>query len=110
EIVFDLARTVRAPAHFDFREIDRELMIGVIEDERDFGHAERLALGVAREDNVVSAIRAQLFCALFAKRPTDRVDEIRLSRTVRSDNRRDSRLELELQRFRKCLEAEDFKL
>jgi hypothetical protein len=76
EIVFDLARAVGAAADLDFFELERQLMIGIVEDQRHFGHPERLALVVAGKDDVVGAIRAQLFAALLAQRPPNRVDEI----------------------------------
>jgi len=79
EEVFAVAASIRASRDGDFRERSGERAVGVVERQGDFGHAERPAPAVAREDHLVHARSAQLFCALLAQHPTHGVDEIRFA-------------------------------
>jgi hypothetical protein len=52
--------------------------VAVVERQRNFGHPQRLARGVAGEDDVFHLLRAQAAARLLAEHPADRVDEVRL--------------------------------
>jgi hypothetical protein len=62
---------------------------------------------VAREDDLVHAGTAQLLGALFSEHPARGVDEVRFARAVRSDDRRDARLEDQTRPLGERLEAEE---
>src|SRR5579875_2131 len=104
--VFALAGAVGAARDLYFVEIERQLTVAVVERHRDFGHAERLARRVAREDHVFEPLRAQAPRALFAQHPANRVDEVRFSRTVRPDHGRNTGLELDGRLLGERFEAE----
>jgi hypothetical protein len=105
---FRFAGAIGAARDLDFFEVDRQLAVAVVERQRDFGHAERLARAVAREDDVFHLLRAQRTRALFAQHPTDRIDEIRLPRAVGPDDGGDPGGEIEGRRFGERFEAENF--
>ncbi len=77
--------------------------VRVVEHERHVGHAERRPAVGAREDDVLRAARAQ-GAALLAEGPPERVGQVALSRTVRTDDGIDPRYELDGRPFRERLE------
>src|SRR5690242_14920688 len=58
---------------------------------RDRRHAQRLFLAGTREDHVLHPRAAKRLGGLLTQDPTDRVTQVALTATVRSDYRRDSR-------------------
>ena len=89
-----LAAAVEPPAELQDRVVDRQQAVGVVEDERHVGHAERRALLGAREDHVLGLAAAE-GAALLAERPAERVGEVALARAVRPDDRADPGSELD---------------
>ena len=108
DVELRLAGAIRAARDLHFAEVERQHAIAVVERQRDFGHAERLARVVAGEDDVFHLLRAQAARRLLAEHPADRIDEIRFARTVRADDRGGAVDEIERRRFGERLEAEDF--
>src|SRR6185312_23717 len=88
EEVLVLAAPIQAPAELEDLEIDRKEGIGVVQDEGHIGHALGGALLRARPDDVLRLARPK-GATLLAERPTQRVREIALARSVRSDDRAD---------------------
>ena len=90
EQVVVLARAVQPPTELEDLEVDRQQAVGVVEDERDVGHALRGALLRAGPDDVLGLARAER-AALLAERPAQRVGEVALARPVRPDDGADAR-------------------
>ncbi len=91
--VLALARAVSAARDLHLLVFTGQFAGVVVERHRHFGHPEGFALRVAGEDDVFHLLRAQRTRRLFAEHPADRVDEIRLARTVGPDDRGDPALE-----------------
>jgi hypothetical protein len=106
DVELALARAIGATGDLHFARVDLQRAVGVVESQRHLGHAERLAPLVAGEDDVLGLGRAQRFRALLAEYPTDRVDQVRLPGTVRTDQRRDAGFETERRLLRESLKAE----
>ena len=94
EQVLVLARAIQPAAELDDAVVDRQQAVGVVEDERDVGHAEGRPLLGAGPDDVLGLARAER-AALLAERPAQRVGEVALARAVRPDDRADARPELD---------------
>ena len=86
-------------------ELDRQQAGGVVDAQRHLGAAERGTVGRAGEDDVVHLAAAERARALGAEHPRDRVDEVRLPRTVGPDHHRHARFELEDRLVGERLEA-----
>ena len=95
DAVLALAGAVRAARDADLVEVDRHPVLGVVEDQRHLGHAERLAAVGAREDEVLAAARADRPRRLLPERPADGVGDVRLARAIGPDDRGQARPELE---------------
>ena len=67
--VLALTRTVHAAGDGNLVKVDGQHMIGVVEHQRDLGHAHRLARRRTREDNILHGLAAQLLGALLAQNP-----------------------------------------
>jgi hypothetical protein len=63
----------------------------------------------AAEDHVLHAVAPQTLRALLAQNPREGIDHVALAAAVRSNNRRDARIERQFRSIRKALEAGDFK-
>src|SRR5205823_4393581 len=63
-----------------------EVPLVALEQQCHLGHAERPALAVAGEDDVLHRFAAQMLRALLAQYPADRVDDVRLAAAVRPDD------------------------
>ena len=79
----------------------------VVEDELDLAVLRRLTLAATREEDVVGLLGAQLGGRQRSRCPDDRVGDVRLTGAVRADDDGDARLERELERVGKRLEAAD---
>ena len=89
----------------DLGELDRQQMRGVVDRERHLGATERGTVGGTGEDDVVHLGAAQRSRTLGAEHPRDGVDDVRLARTVRSDDDADAGFELERGLVSEGLEA-----
>ena len=104
--VLALAAAVQAPR-------DRDLAVGqvgpravgVVEQQLDLGVVGRLPVDGTGEEDVVGLLGAQLARAHRARRPEDRVGDVRLAGAVRADHHGDARLEPHLDRVDERLEA-----
>ena len=106
--VFGLTRAVETPRDLDLAvggERCGRLAVGVVEGQRDLGHADRRAVLRAREDHVVHALAAELAGRLLAHHPLDGIDDVRLAATVRSDHAGHPRIEAEDRAVDEGLEA-----
>jgi hypothetical protein len=104
---FALAGTVRAPCNRKFRKRHRQGAVGIVEGQGNLGHAERPALAVAGEDDVVHARPAQLTRTLLAEHPAHCIDKVRFAGAVRTDDRRNAWLEFEMRSVSERFEAEE---
>ena len=87
EEVVVLARAVEPPPELEDPEVDRQQAVGVVEDERDVGHALGRPLVGAGPDDVLGLARAER-PTLLPERPAERVGEVALARPVRARRRR----------------------
>ena len=73
--------------HFGrFVRVGAVIHFGIDQRERHLGHARRLAVASAGEDNVFHARAAQSLGRLLTQHPGDRVGNVRLAATVRADD------------------------
>ena len=106
--VFVLSAAVDAAGDLHLRGIEREQVVGVVEDERHFRRIERLAAARSGEDHVGHVAATQAADRLLAEHPLDGIDDVRLARSVGADDRSDARGKLEPRPVGKALEAEQF--
>ena len=104
EEVVVLARAVQPPTELEHLEVDRQQPVGVVEDERDVGHALGGPLVRAGPDDVLGLARAER-AALLPERPAERVREIALARSVGPDDGADPGPELHVRSLGERLEA-----
>jgi len=106
--VLPLAATDEPARDGDFREVERwPGTVLVREDELDLAVLRTLAITAAGEEHIVGLLRAQLGRRQGARRPDDRVGDVRLPRAVRPHDDGDAGLESDLERVRERLEAAD---
>ena len=92
--VLALAAAVQPPHDGDLGEVEpRQRLVGVVEDELDLAELGLLASGGAGEEHVVGLLGPELARRQRARRPDERVRDVRLPRPVRSDDDGDPRLE-----------------
>ena len=105
EPVLALAVAVE-PAHDrDLGRAEPERALAVVEHELDLGAPARLAARGTAEDHVLHRLPADGERRLLAERPQHRVGDVRLARSVRSDDHADAGAELEPGAVREGLEA-----
>ena len=85
-----------------------EIPLVALEQQRHLGHAERPALAVAGEDDVLHGLATEMLGALLAQHPADGVDDVRLSAAVRADDGRDAERKLEDGPLQERFEAVQF--
>ncbi len=107
EQVLALARAVQAPGDAHLAVLERQYAVAVVEDQRDLGHAQRLALGRAGEDQLFGFPRPHRAGGLLAQHPAHGIRDVRLARPVRADDDHDARLELGHGPRRERLEADE---
>lgn len=95
DLVLAAAVAEHDPRDGDLGVLDGQGAVGVVDGQGHLGAAERGPAGGAGEDDVLHLAAAQGFGALFAHHPAERVDDVGLARTVRSDDARDTRFEPE---------------
>ena len=84
--VLRLARAIHAPCYAHLAKIDGQRVIGVVQNQRDLGHAHRAARRRAREDNVFHGLAAKHLGALLAQNPKNGVRNVGLARAVGAHN------------------------
>ncbi len=104
--ILALANAIRAARNLNFGKLDRQLTIGIVEENRYLGQPERLARLVPGENHVLQRSPAQTLARRFPEHPAKRVHEIRFARTVGTDDCRYPVAELQCRRFRERLESE----
>ena len=92
---FTLAAAVKATRHHDLAEVHGQCLVAVIQHERDLRHAQCMAAGRAREDDILGACAAQVAHVLLPQYPADGVGDVALARAVRSHDGRDALIEVE---------------
>ncbi|CAB4917831.1 unannotated protein [freshwater metagenome] len=75
--------------------VDRQLSVGVVDRDGDLGSAERRPSRRAGEDDVLHLSAAEGLCPLLPHDPGERIDDIRLAGSIRADDARDTRLEVQ---------------
>ncbi len=103
--VLAFAGTVIPPRDGDRIAVERELAAGVVECDRHFGVALRLARRGSAEHDILHFGAAQHSGRLFAEHPAHRVADVAFPAAVRAHDRRDAGAEAEGGFVRKGLEA-----
>ena len=110
EQVVRLAAAREAAGDLNLAIGDRQVAVGVVEEERDLGHVHRPACGGALEDHVLHLAAAEEASRLLAEHPAHGVGDVRLAAAVRADDGGDAVLEGERDRVGEGLEAGEFQL
>ena len=105
EHVLALAAAVQAPRDRELGVRERPLAVRVVEEELDLAEVLGVASAAAGEDHVVRLLRAELGRRHRARRPDDRVRDVRLPRAVRAHDHGHAGLEADLDRLGERLEA-----
>ena len=87
--VLGLAVAEQTATDLDLGEVDRQPTRGVVEMEHRLGHRESFSRFASAEDELLVPLCAQHARVVLAKRPADRIGEIRLAAAVWPDDRRD---------------------
>src|SRR5439155_25945902 len=103
--VLALAAAMEPPRDRELRVVGRPRAVLVVEEELDLAAVGRAAVTAACKEDVVGLLRPELARAERACGPADRVGHVRFARTVRPDDHADARLEANLDRIGKRLEA-----
>ena len=107
EQVLAVSRAVQPAGDAHFGILDRQAAVGVVEDERDLGHAQRLPRRRAREDHLLRLARPDRLRRLLAEHPQHAIGNIGLAGTVRADDDDDAGQELGRSASREGLEADE---
>src|SRR5690606_20804146 len=91
--ILAFAGAVGSPGDNDFAEFERKVAIGVIQGQRNFGHAHLRAAVRAGEDDVLGAPATQVTVLLLPQHPAQRLGDVRLPRTIWPDDRRNAPVE-----------------
>ncbi len=110
DAVFALAAAEDRATDLDLGHRHGDLARGVVDHQLHLGHAERRARRRPGEDDVSHVPAAEGARALLAERPADRVHQVRLARSVGTDDHADARDELQNGFVRERLEAADLDL
>src|SRR3954447_5649133 len=105
EQVLALATPVEAARDRELGVVERPGAVLVVEEQLDLAEVGRAAAGGTCEEDVVRLLGPQLVRAERARRPANRVGDVRLARSVRPNDHADARLEAYLDRVREGLEA-----
>jgi len=74
--VLALTRTEEAPSNFDFRELDVESLVRVVDGQGHLGHAHRGFPRPARVDDVFHSMPTQSARVALPQRPADGIDQV----------------------------------
>ena len=105
EAVLGAAVAEHAAGEGDFIVIDLQRLFAVGHGEGDLGHAHRLALVGAVENDVRHFVAAQGFGGSLTEHPSDGIDDIGLATAVGTDDAGDTRGELKVRLVSEGLEA-----
>ena len=105
EEILALTRAVVPARDHNFGKFRAKHMRRIIQNERNLGKADRTALGCAAEDHVLHLRAAQRPRGLLPQNPPDGIRNIRFSRAVRTDDRRNTTEKFDLGAIRERLEA-----
>ena len=108
DVELAVAGAVVAPGHHDLLGVHLERAVGVVQHQRCLGKAHLRPLLGAAEDDVLHLRAAQRAGALLTHYPADGVGNIRLSRPIRADNRRNIVAKVQNRLVRKGFEALNF--
>ena len=89
----------------DFRILNRQRAVGIVNREHDLGTAKRAPGRRSREDDIFHFSATEGFCALFTHHPSESINDVRLARTVGTDNGGHSGLKVKGGRLCERLEA-----
>ena len=106
--ILALAAPIDAAGDVDLGGVDRQQLAGVVEGERDFSRVQSPPGRRAVEDDVGHLLAAEALDALLAEHPLDRVDDVRLARSVGPHHDRDPGGEFESGPLGKALETDEF--
>src|SRR5262249_36165540 len=96
EVVVTLAVAFDPPLDGDLVVVDREAAGRVVEDHRDFGEGGSWGPLPANVDDLLHLLAAEVASLAGSEHPLDRVDDVRLARTVGTDDGRDAAVEGDL--------------
>lgn len=85
--VLPLAAAIDPPRDVDFGAINRQPAVGVVERDGDLGRVHRPPGAGAVEDHIGHFLAAKALNALLAEDPLDGIDDVRLARSIRPDDR-----------------------
>ena len=102
-----LTRAEKTARHDDFMVINGHIPF-IFKEERDFCNAHGTPRRTARKDDVLGLRTAQGAHILLAEHPAHRICDVALAAAVRPDNRRNARMELDLDFIGKRFEAVGF--
>ena len=108
--IFALATAIDPSGHVDFRSVDRQASVLVIEDDRRLRRVHHAAgpLTGPFKDDVRHVFSAQALGALLAEHPFDGVHDVGLAGAIGADDHGDSGRKLEARFVSKALEADEF--
>ena len=105
EEILALARAVIPARDHDLGKLRAENVRRVVQQQGYLGKADRAAPGRAAEDHVLHLCAAQRPRGLLPQNPPDGIRNIRFSRAVRTDDRRNAAEKFDLGAIRERLEA-----
>ena len=108
---YALTVAVEAPGNLDlgiFAESCGSYAGGIIHDQGDFGHTERLAAFAPAEDNIFHQFAAQITGVLFTHNPANCVNNITLAAAVRANDRGNTIVKIENSALDKRLKTSNF--
>ncbi len=111
--VLGLARPVQTSSDHDFgmlEVLDRERSAVVLESQRNFAHTHRRVAFGSREDHIFHRRSAEMLRGHLTHHPNERVDDVRLAATVRTDDAGDAGVEVDDRAILEGFEANDFEL
>jgi hypothetical protein len=108
ENILTVTISVQATPNGYLVEIDRQVSLRIVQNERDFGNTGRSGRCTPIKEYIAHPGSAQTACTLFSQHPADTVEYIRLSTTIRTNHHRHSRMEVNGGPVGKALEAVDF--
>ena len=103
--VLRLAVAEETAADLDLGEVDGQSSRRIVELQQRFGVTQRLACFASAEDELLVAFRAEHARVVLTEGPTNGIREVRFPRTVRTNDRGDSRCEFKMCGIHEALES-----
>jgi hypothetical protein len=107
DAVIAIATARESPGDDYLCRIDRQRLVFVVKNERDFRKADGFALRATVENDVVPSSSTERSGITFAQAPKNGVDQVRLAAPVRANDGRNVAFESEFGFIRKGLETND---